>query len=58
MTSLRRFALLALLGAIPAPSRADESAAPLRVFYTGHSFHMFVPPRVALTAKAAEMMKA
>src|SRR5207244_5350565 len=26
---------------------------PLRVFYTGHSFHMFVPGRVAQLAKAA-----
>lgn len=33
-------------------SRADEPAK-LRVFYTGHSFHMFVPQRVALYAKAA-----
>ena len=31
--------------------RADEPR--LRVFYTGHSFHMFVPSRVGLTAKAA-----
>jgi hypothetical protein len=33
----------------------DDAAAPagLRVFYTGHSFHMFVPPLVDEMAKAA-----
>jgi hypothetical protein len=36
-------------------SRADEPAAGLRVFYTGHSFHMFVPGRVAQYTKAAEV---
>jgi len=32
--------------------RSDDPPR-LRVFYTGHSFHMFVPARVALAAKAA-----
>jgi len=32
---------------------AQEPTATLRVFYTGHSFHMFVPARMALYAKAA-----
>lgn len=42
---------LVLLCSLPYPGRAEEPR--LRVFYTGHSFHMFVPARVALTAKAA-----
>ena len=40
-----------LLVALPAAGRADEPQ--LRVFYTGHSFHMFVPARVGAAAKAA-----
>ena len=34
---------------------ADDAQTPpgLRVFYTGHSFHMFVPPRVEQLVKAA-----
>ena len=36
-------------------SRADEPAPGLRVFYTGHSFHMFVPGRVAQYVKAADL---
>lgn len=38
------------------PAIAEEAGTPpagLRVFYTGHSFHMFVPPRVDAIAKAA-----
>jgi hypothetical protein len=35
-----------------AATNADAPAT-LRVFYTGHSFHMFVPQRVAAAAKAA-----
>lgn len=37
-------------------SAADDSPQPpagLRVFYTGHSFHMFVPPKVEQLVKAA-----
>jgi hypothetical protein len=37
---------------------ADEPKAPpagLRVFYTGHSFHMFVPQRVEQLVKAAKI---
>lgn len=41
--------VLVCVGAI----RAQE--ANLRVFYTGHSFHMFVPARVANMAKAADI---
>src|SRR3990167_2327691 len=35
---------------------ADDNGTPpegLRVFYTGHSFHMFVPPRVEQMVAAA-----
>jgi hypothetical protein len=32
---------------------AEEPAPSLRVFYTGHSFHMFVPGRMAQLAKLA-----
>ena len=34
---------------------ADEAKAPtgLRIFYTGHSFHMFVPPQVEAIAQVA-----
>lgn len=35
---------------LPSAGSADEPS--LRVFYTGHSFHMFVPARVGLQAKA------
>ena len=34
---------------------ADDAKTPagLRMFYTGHSFHMFVPPRVDQLVKSA-----
>jgi hypothetical protein len=44
---------LALL-VLPGVSRAAD-APELRVFYTGHSFHMFVPARVAQYTKAADV---
>jgi len=37
----------------PFDSAADAPPAGLRVFYTGHSFHMFVPARVEQLAKSA-----
>ncbi|MFO0965052.1 MAG: hypothetical protein U0793_05625 [Gemmataceae bacterium] len=37
------------------PCAAQEP--PLRVFYTGHSFHMFVPGRVAAAVKAAGLQE-
>lgn len=49
MTS-RRFASIVLLLCLPCVARADDPR--LRVFYTGHSFHMFVPGRIAAAAKA------
>lgn len=42
----------------PCSSVADEAPntpAGLRIFYTGHSFHMFVPPLVDEMAKAARI---
>src|SRR6187431_2742473 len=50
--------LLAWTGAVvaqdtKAAAKAVEPDQALRVFYTGHSFHMFVPQRVASAAKAA-----
>src|SRR6476660_2045824 len=50
---LRRSFLVLFLCSIASVCRPDEPAQELRVFYTGHSFHMFVPPRVAQYAKAA-----
>lgn len=46
------------LAAFLAPASAQETAKSpegLRLFYTGHSFHMFVPGRVDLLAKAANI---
>ena len=51
MTGRMIASALVLLCALPWVGRADEPR--LRVFYTGHSFHMFVPGRVGLTANAA-----
>jgi hypothetical protein len=48
-----RLSLFLLIWALPSVARADEAAPSLRVFYTGHSFHMFVPGRMAEIAKAA-----
>src|SRR5262245_30158683 len=44
---------LLLLGALPGVGQGGEQVSTLRVFYTGHSFHMFVTPRMAQLAKAA-----
>jgi hypothetical protein len=57
----RRAARLALAGCIGAlvvaggllAQEAKHPPTGLRIFYTGHSFHMFVPPYVQLLAKAA-----
>jgi hypothetical protein len=52
---LRCLTLLWLVSSSPI-ARADEPKAPpagLRVFYTGHSFHMFVPQRVEQLVKSA-----
>jgi hypothetical protein len=50
----RRTSALVLFCFLPLTALADDSPR-LRVFYTGHSFHMFVPARVALTAKAGSV---
>src|SRR5262245_39918286 len=50
----RRTFVSLLLCLLPVTSRAGDSPR-LRVFYTGHSFHMFVPARVASAAKAAKL---
>jgi hypothetical protein len=47
------YSLLILLGTVPAACRADAPVSTLRVFYTGHSFHMFVPARMAQLTKTA-----
>src|SRR5262245_11979445 len=52
MTRRTIAAALALFCILPWHGRADDPPR-LRVFYTGHSFHMFVPNRVGLAAKAA-----
>jgi hypothetical protein len=49
----RWLAGLLMLGVAHAAALAAEPPAGLRVFYTGHSFHMFVPPRVDQLAKSA-----
>ena len=59
MTYTARFLrCLALLWLVNSSAIADEPKAPpagLRVFYTGHSFHMFVPPRIEQLVKAARI---
>jgi len=50
------FGLLGLVSASGRGAQAEEPKSPpdgLRVFYTGHSFHMFVPPRVEQLVQAA-----
>lgn len=49
---LRSVALLMLTTCV---ATAEDAKAPagLRVFYTGHSFHMFVPPQIEQMVKAA-----
>jgi len=51
--TLQRSFLVAVVWTIASVSWAQEPNPPLRVFYTGHSFHMFVPARVAVYAKAS-----
>ena len=59
MTYTARFlCCLALLWLVNSSAIADEPNAPpagLRVFYTGHSFHMFVPQRVEQLVKSARI---
>jgi len=46
------YCLIVLCSTSPVLCQAGEPN-PIRTFYTGHSFHMFVPSRVAAYAKAA-----
>jgi len=48
------FYLWLVFSALGFVARADDADS-LRVFYTGHSFHMFVPERLAKMAKAADV---
>jgi hypothetical protein len=47
--------MLLLVSLVAAPTLADNAPRPAgqRIFYTGHSFHMFVPPRVEQLVKSA-----
>ena len=48
------FAVFCIAAVCPAQENgAKKPPAGLRVFYTGHSFHMFVPPRVEQLVKSA-----
>ena len=53
-SSLVALAAFTLGGSIAADSPSAKPAG-LRVFYTGHSFHMFVPPRVTQLAADAKI---
>src|SRR5262245_60422031 len=50
---MKYWALLAFACANVAMAADAKAPAGLRVFYTGHSFHMFVPPQVEAIVKAA-----
>ena len=52
---LRCFALLWLLSSSATAEDPKSSPAGLRVFYTGHSFHMFVPRHIEQLAKSARI---
>lgn len=47
--------LLAILSSGIATAEEAKTPAGQRVFYTGHSFHMFVPPQVEPLVKAANI---
>jgi hypothetical protein len=48
-----RWFLLLLLPILTSIGHAAEPSTTLRVFYTGHSFHMFVPERMSRLAETA-----
>jgi hypothetical protein len=52
-----RISIVAAIGLVCLPAAAAEQATPagLRVFYTGHSFHMFVPRLVEQMVKSAHI---
>lgn len=47
------FACTVSFGLLPVETRGAEPEAKLRVFYTGHSFHMFVPKMMEQLSEAA-----
>lgn len=51
----RFVAVLAFIGCSIASAEDAKTPAGLRVFYTGHSFHMFVPTQVEQLVKAANI---
>ncbi len=51
----RFVAVLAFIGCSIASAQDAKTPAGQRVFYTGHSFHMFVPPQVEQLVKAANI---
>ncbi len=55
MQSMRLTAWLSLIAVACSTASAQEANKPagLRLFYTGHSFHMFVPPRIEQLVRAA-----
>lgn len=50
---LRCLVVLVLAGSGAVSAQEAETPAGLRVFYTGHSFHMFAPPMVEQLVKSA-----
>lgn len=50
---LHCFAVLAVIGSGSSSAQDAKAPAGLRVFYTGHSFHMFVPSQVDQLVQAA-----
>jgi hypothetical protein len=53
LTAVWCAAMIALCAERGLADDAKQAPAGLRVFYTGHSFHMFVPPRVEQLVKSA-----
>lgn len=51
--TLRCFAVLVFIGSSISLAQDAKTPAGLRVFYTGHSFHMFVPPAIDQLVKSA-----
>src|SRR5712691_996371 len=47
--------LLGSFGSATAPAQDAKPPAGQRVFYTGHSFHMFVPPAIEQLVKSANI---
>ena len=52
---IRGLAILWLAGSSAFAADPQSPPAGLRVFYTGHSFHMFVPPKVEQLVKSAKI---